>query len=74
MNALAEEAAAGTKGGVVKVCTLDQSDDLAVQDFVEMVKSENSQIDLLVNSAFCWTNFHDSSLWQAFLGKTTLCI
>jgi len=35
LKALAEEAAAGTKGGVVKVCTLDQSDDAAVQDFVE---------------------------------------
>ena len=26
LKALAEEAATGTKGGVVKVCTLDQSD------------------------------------------------
>jgi dehydrogenase/reductase SDR family protein 1 len=36
----------------VKVCTLDQSDDAAVQDFVEQVKSEENQVDLLVNSAF----------------------
>ena len=52
LKALAEEAAAGTKGGVVKVCTLDQSDDAAVQDFVEQVKSEENQVDLLVNSAY----------------------
>jgi len=52
LKALAEEAAAGTKGGVVKVCTLDQSDDAAVQDFVEQVKSEENQVDMLVNSAF----------------------
>ena len=52
LKALAEEAGTGTKGGVVKVCTLDQSDDAAVQDFVEQVKSEENQVDLLVNSAF----------------------
>jgi dehydrogenase/reductase SDR family protein 1 len=52
LKALAEEATAGTKGGVVKVCRLDQSDDAAVQDFVEQVKSEENQVDLLVNSAF----------------------
>ena len=52
LKALAEEAAAGTKGGVVKVCTLDQSDDAAVQDFAEQVKSKENQVDLLVNSAF----------------------
>jgi dehydrogenase/reductase SDR family protein 1 len=52
LKALAEEAAAGTKGGVVKVCPLDQRDDAAVQDFVEQVKSEENQVDLLVNSAF----------------------
>ena len=40
LKALAEEVAAETKGGVVKVGTLDQSDDAAVQDFVEQVKSE----------------------------------
>ncbi len=52
LNALAEEAATGTKGGIVKVCKLDQSDDLAVKNFVEKVKSENNQVNLLVNSAF----------------------
>ena len=52
LKALTEESAAGTNGGVVKVCTLDQSDDAAVQDFVEQVKSEENQVDLLVNSAF----------------------
>ena len=36
----------------MKVCTLDQSDDTTVQDFVEQVKSEENQVDLLVNSAF----------------------
>jgi len=52
LKALAEEAATGTKGGVVKVCVLDQRNDFAVQDFVEQVKSEENQVDLLVNSAF----------------------
>jgi dehydrogenase/reductase SDR family protein 1 len=52
LKALAEEVAAETKGGVVKVGTLDQSDDAAVQDFVEQVKSEENQLDLLVNSAY----------------------
>jgi len=52
LKALAEEAAAGTKGGVVKVCALDQRNDDAVQDFVRQVKSEENQVDLLVNSAF----------------------
>jgi len=52
LKALAEEAAAGTKGGVVKVCALDQRNDDAVQDFVKQVKSEENQVDLLVNSAF----------------------
>ena len=52
LKALAEEAATGTKGGVLKVCTLDQRDDDAVQDFVEQVKSEENQVDLLVNSAY----------------------
>ena len=52
LKALAEEAATGTKGGVVKVCKLDQSNDAAVQEFVEQVKSEENQVDLLVNSAF----------------------
>ncbi len=36
----------------MKVCTLDQSDDAAVQDFVELVKSEENQVELLVNSAY----------------------
>lgn len=52
LKALAEKAAAGTKGGVVRVCTLDQIDDAAVQDFVEQVKSEENKVDLLVNSAY----------------------
>ena len=52
LKALAKEADTGTKGGVVKFCTLDQSDDAAVQDFVEQVKSEENQVNLLVNSAY----------------------
>ena len=52
LNTLAEDATAGSKGGVVKVCALDQRNDDAVQDFVEHVKSEENQVDLLVNSAF----------------------
>ena len=36
----------------MKVCKLDQSDDTAVQAFVERLKSEEEQVDLLVNSAF----------------------
>jgi len=52
LKALAEEADSGTKGGVVKVCKLDQNEDTAVQDFVEQVKSEEDHVNLLVNSAF----------------------
>ncbi|MBS1256156.1 MAG: Enoyl-[acyl-carrier-protein] reductase [NADPH] FabL [Deltaproteobacteria bacterium] len=52
LQALAEEAATGTQGGVVKACPLDQNDDAAVRDFVERVQSEANQVDLLVNSAF----------------------
>ena len=52
LDSLAEEAAKGTKGGVVKVCVLDQLNDDAVRDFVEQVKSEEDQLDLLVNSSF----------------------
>ena len=52
LKALAEDASSGSKGGIVKVCKLDQSDDTAVQAFVERLKSEEEQVDLLVNSAF----------------------
>ena len=52
LKALAEDAATGTKGGVVKVCKLDQRDDAAVQEFVKQVKSEENHVSLLVNSAF----------------------
>ena len=52
LKALAEEATTGTKGGFVNACTLDQRNDNAVKDFVEQVKSEENQVDLLVNSAF----------------------
>ena len=52
LESLAKEAAAGIKGGDVKVCVLDQLDDGAVKDFVEQVKSEQNQVDLLVNSSF----------------------
>ncbi|MDP7133985.1 MAG: SDR family NAD(P)-dependent oxidoreductase, partial [Planctomycetota bacterium] len=47
LKALAEEAAAGSKGGSVDACVVDQSDDAAVQAFVERVKAEESQVDLL---------------------------
>ena len=49
---LAEEAATGTKGGTVTACILDQSDDAAVHTFVEHVTAKESQVDLLVNSAY----------------------
>ncbi|SVC62210.1 uncharacterized protein METZ01_LOCUS315064 [marine metagenome] len=52
LKALVEEAATGTKGGTVNACVLDQSDDAAVQAFVEQVKKKESQVDLLVNSAY----------------------
>ena len=74
LKALAEEAAAGTKGGVVKVCTLDQSDDAAVQDFVEQVKSGRESGGPVGEQRVCRTDCHDPSLWQAFLGKAPLCV
>ena len=52
LKALAEDASSGSKDGIVKVCKLDQTDDTAVQAFVERVKSEEEQVDLLVNSAY----------------------
>ena len=52
LKALAEEAATGTKGGIVKVRALDQRYDDAVQDFVEQVKSEVNQVNLFVTSAY----------------------
>ena len=52
LNGLAKEAAKGTKGGEVVACKLDQSDDAAVTIFVEQVKARESQVDLLVNSAY----------------------
>ena len=56
LKALAEEADAGTKGGVVKVCALDQRNDDSVQEFVKQVKSEENQVDLLVNSCLLYTS------------------
>lgn len=52
LNSLAKEAGSGTKGGVLKACELDQSDDNAVKDFVNKIKSENNEINLLVNSSY----------------------
>ena len=52
LKALAEEAVDGTKGGSVKPCVLDQSDDSAVQAFVEQVNANEGHVDLLVNSAY----------------------
>ena len=52
LKALAEEAADGAKGGSVKPCVLDQSDDSAVQAFVEQVNANEHHVDLLVNSAY----------------------
>ena len=52
LKALAEEAADGAKGGSVKPCVLDQSDDSAVRAFVEQVTANEDHVDLLVNSAY----------------------
>ena len=47
---LLEEETAGTKGGVLKVCTLDQNTDISVQDIVEHSKSVENQVDQFVKS------------------------
>ena len=52
LKTLAEEAADGAKGGSVKPCVLDQSDDSAVQAFVEHVNANENHVDLLVNSSY----------------------
>jgi dehydrogenase/reductase SDR family protein 1 len=52
LNELAEEAAEGSKGGKVVPCKLDQSDDGAVHTFVNQINAKESQLDLLVNSAY----------------------
>ena len=49
---LKKEAAENAKGGSVIACTLHQSDDAAVHTFMEQVKEHESQVDLLVNSAY----------------------
>ena len=52
LKSLSEEAAAGAKCGSVNPCVLDQSDDGAVRAFVEQVKAKETQVDMLVNSAY----------------------
>lgn len=41
-----------SSGGVIHPCVVDQTDDSAVEKFVSNVKTKETQIDLLVNSAF----------------------
>ncbi len=74
LKALAEEATAGSKGGVVKVCALDQRDDDAVQDFVEQVKSKENQLDLLVNSAFAGLIAIPPHFGKPFWERPPLCV
>jgi dehydrogenase/reductase SDR family protein 1 len=38
--------------GVIHPCVLDQTDDIAVEEFVSNVRAKEKQIDLLVNSAY----------------------
>lgn len=52
LKSLSVEAADGNKGGSVTPCVLDQSDDSAVQTFVNEVNSNETHVDLLVNSAY----------------------
>ena len=52
LNELARESAEGSKGGEVVPCVLDQSDDGAVRGLVDQIKSKESHLDLLVNSAY----------------------
>ena len=47
---LLEEETSGTKGGVLKVCTLDQNTDIFVQDIVEVFKSVENEVDQFVES------------------------
>jgi NAD(P)-dependent dehydrogenase (short-subunit alcohol dehydrogenase family) len=74
LKALAEEAAAGTKGGVVKVCTLDQSDNVAVQGFVEQVMSKEGQVDLLVNSPYAGLIAMTAHFCKPFWERPSLCL
>ena len=52
MESLSDEVSNYSGSGQVVPCPLDQNDDGAVKAFVERVESEESQIDLLVNSAY----------------------
>ena len=70
LKALAEDASSGSKGGIVKVCKLDQIDDTAVQAFVDRVKSEEEQVDLLLNSAYAGFAAMKLHFGKLFLGKT----
>ena len=74
LKALAEDAATGTKGGVVKVCKLDQRDDSAVQEFVKQVKSEENHVSLLVNSAFAGLIAMTPHFGKPFWERPSLCL
>jgi len=52
LESLSDEVSNYSGSGQVVPCPLDQNDDGAVKAFVERVESEESQIDLLVNSAY----------------------
>ncbi len=52
LESLSDEVSSYPGSGQVIPCPLDQSDDGAVKAFVQRVESEESQIDLLVNSAY----------------------
>ena len=52
LESLSDEVSNYFGSGQVVPCPLDQNDDGAVKAFVERVESEESQIDLLVNSAY----------------------
>ena len=52
LNDLARESTEGGKGGEVVPCVLDQSDDEGVRVLVDWIKSKESHLDLLVNSAY----------------------
>ncbi|MFL2784552.1 MAG: SDR family NAD(P)-dependent oxidoreductase, partial [Dehalococcoidia bacterium] len=52
LESLSYEVSNYSGSGQVVPCPLDQNDDGAVKAFVERVESEESQIDLLVNSAY----------------------
>ena len=74
LKALAEEAADGVKGGSVKPCVLDQSDDSAVHTFGGAGKRQRGPCGPTGEQRVCRLTRHQATFWQTILGTPTFRI